>query len=143
MKYFNHFFISELFVNCSKDEISKCVRLHCFDNLLCILDFLDSFREFIETPIVITSSFRDEAHNALVGGVPNSQHCLGEAIDFYAPKMPIMTLWYLLQDFIKTCPFGNLLGQIILYDNFIHIGIRTQYHKNLVYYDKRTSKNLD
>jgi len=42
-----------------------------------LLSMLDAFREKYGRPILITSSFRDPAHNAAVGGVPDSSHCPG------------------------------------------------------------------
>lgn len=37
-------------------------------------------------PIIVTSGYRSAAVNAAVGGQRNSQHILGEAADFIAPR---------------------------------------------------------
>ena len=42
---------------------------------------LQELRSLIAAPIHITSGYRDPTHNAEVGGVPNSKHLLGAAVD--------------------------------------------------------------
>ena len=42
---------------------------------------LQPLRDYLGVPVVITSGYRCRALNRLVGGVPNSQHILGEAAD--------------------------------------------------------------
>ena len=48
-----------------------------------LIDTLENIREFAGIPIQITSGYRCTAHNAAVGGKPNSAHLLGEAADFW------------------------------------------------------------
>ena len=48
---------------------------------------LEPAREAIGCPIIINSGFRNPRVNALVGGVRNSQHLLGQAADI-RPKDP-------------------------------------------------------
>lgn len=38
------------------------------------------------SPIFITSGYRNKEHNKEVGGVPNSYHLLGEAVDIRLPS---------------------------------------------------------
>lgn len=53
-------------------------------NLTYLVDnLLDPIRERFATPMVITSGYRCERLNALVGGAKKSQHMKGEAVDFY------------------------------------------------------------
>jgi len=47
----------------------------------------DVVREHFGVPIAVTSFFRGEALNALVGGSKSSQHCKGEAMDVDADKL--------------------------------------------------------
>lgn len=44
---------------------------------------LDPIRETLAEPIHITSWYRDPTSNHLAGGVPNSEHLLGIAADWY------------------------------------------------------------
>lgn len=46
-----------------------------------VLEFL---REKLNRAVVITSGYRSRELNKFVGGVPNSQHCLGQAADIRA-----------------------------------------------------------
>jgi len=46
-----------------------------------LVSILDKARDISQTPYKITSGYRDPAHNAEVGGVPNSSHTKGLAVD--------------------------------------------------------------
>lgn len=52
-------------------------------NLVVLVDnLLEPIRERFAVPMIITSGYRCERVNKLVGGVDNSQHMKGEAVDF-------------------------------------------------------------
>lgn len=52
-------------------------------NLVVLVEkLLDPIRERFAVPIIITSGYRCEKVNKLVGGVDNSQHMKGKAVDF-------------------------------------------------------------
>lgn len=46
---------------------------------------MERIRALLSNPIIISSWFRSAALNHAVGGVPNSQHITGEAVDFICP----------------------------------------------------------
>lgn len=48
-----------------------------------VVHLLDPIRERFATPIIVTSGYRCEKVNKMVGGKDNSQHRKGEAVDFY------------------------------------------------------------
>jgi uncharacterized protein YcbK (DUF882 family) len=50
-----------------------------------LVDILDSMREEDGRPMRITSGFRTVPHNAQIGGVPNSAHLRGLAVDIACP----------------------------------------------------------
>lgn len=55
-----------------------------YKNLEALVDnLLDPIRERFATPIVVTSGYRCKKLNEIVGGVENSQHRKGQAVDFY------------------------------------------------------------
>lgn len=135
--YFNYFSVRECLKNCSNSEYIECINSGSIDNLLILLQFLDSFREYINCPIIITSSFRNNLHNKRVNGSATSQHMLGEAIDFKCPFLPIATLAAQLRLFLEVSSLERFIGQVFIYETFIHIGLRTASHKTLSIYDKR------
>jgi uncharacterized protein YcbK (DUF882 family) len=50
---------------------------------------LDAIRAEAGIPLIITSGYRTQAHNAKVGGVANSSHIKGVAVDISAPTEAI------------------------------------------------------
>jgi len=66
-------------------------------------------------PILINSGFRNARVNALVGGVRNSQHLLGQAADI-RPKDPHQ--FQLLVDFLKN---SNYTDQLLTGNGWLHI----------------------
>ena len=69
-------------------------------------------------PIIINSGFRNSRVNALVGGVNNSQHLLGQAADI-RPKDP--TKFQHLVSFLKTCEYTD---QLLTGQGWLHISWR-------------------
>ena len=72
-KYFNH---TELACHCC--DVDKTVDL--------LHDKLDELREAVGRPLELSCAYRCPAHNAEVGGVPNSQHVDGTAADVIVPE---------------------------------------------------------
>lgn len=52
-----------------------------------LMRLADAVREAAGRPMVPTSTVRCKAHNTAVGGVYNSRHLLGQAMDFYIPGL--------------------------------------------------------
>ena len=80
---------------------------------------LQPLRDLLGEPIAILSGFRSPVVNDLVGGVPTSQHLLGEAADCFIARGPAHLL-QVLKD--SALPFD----QAILYRHkkFLHISYR-------------------
>lgn len=81
MKYFT---INELCKSetASKHKIDNTPSAEIIANLTALVDnVLDPLREAWGRPIIVTSGYRCEALNKLVGGVPTSQHKQGQAAD--------------------------------------------------------------
>ena len=66
-------------------------------------------------PIIINSGFRNPRVNALVGGVKNSQHLLGQAVDI-RPKDPKQ--FAKLVDFLKNLEYTD---QLLTGSGWLHI----------------------
>ena len=89
-------------------------------NLTVLVDnLLDPMLERFAVPMIITSGYRCEKLNKLVGGVKNSQHMKGEAVDFcfagYGKKEMAAAFYEIAENFD--------FDQLIYYKKrgFIHI----------------------
>lgn len=114
-----HFSPSEIFAQNSKDEvIDIIVNENLSDNMIRLLWLLDDIRTlFFDKPIRITSFYRNNQHNIKVGGVPNSYHMLGAAVDVTTSDIP--ALLHQLSD------FSGLVKYIHYPDkNFVHIQLK-------------------
>lgn len=58
----------------SKNGINNAIPQHLLQNAQDLLNTLQVFRDALGKPIKITSGYRCERLNKLVGGVPNSSH---------------------------------------------------------------------
>ena len=76
---------------------------------------LEPARQAIACPIIINSGFRNPRVNALVGGVKNSQHLLGQAADI-RPKDPAQ--FQRLVDYLRTCEHTD---QLLTGSGWLHI----------------------
>lgn len=91
-------------------------------NLLALVEnVLQPLRDALGAPLFITSGYRNEEVNRLVGGVADSQHRRGEAADCYHPKGPCYLLGILSE---RKIPFD----QVIVYrrKKFLHVSYRRE-----------------
>lgn len=91
-----------------------------YDNLERLVDnVLDPIRELVAAPVIITSGYRCERLNKLVGGVRNSQHRTGHAADFYVKDYSNGEMARLFLQLCEEIDFD----QMILYTHrgFIHV----------------------
>ena len=75
---------------------------------------LEKIRKAWGKPIVITSGYRCEKLNKAVGGVSNSQHCKGQAVDI---KWDLELFSFILQ----FCDFDQLIKEKSGKTRWIHI----------------------
>ena len=109
-----HFQLSE-FLNLGKypDNIPTVQQI---SNLIYgCRNLLEPARQAIGCPIIINSGFRNPRVNALVGGVKNSQHLLGQAADI-RPKD--LQQFQRLVNFLKT---NDLTDQLLTGNGWLHI----------------------
>ena len=81
---------------------------------------LDPLREAYGKPIYVNSGYRCEKHNKAVGGVPRSQHMVGEAADI----RPSNTDGTDLTDLAKIIVSQGKFDQLILYPTFLHVSYK-------------------
>lgn len=85
----------------------------------------------------VTSAKRTPEENKAAGGVPNSQHLTGEAIDIkpYGSTTYDLLLMYIL----NYSQYAYVFDQLILYPTFIHISFGSRNRHQII--DKRKRKN--
>lgn len=77
---------------------------------------LDPLRAAAGKPVVISSGFRSERVNALVGGSASSQHRFGEAADLTIPGMTTDEIVALIRR--KNLPFDQLIEE---FGSWVHV----------------------
>lgn len=114
-----HFSPFEIFAQNDKDELLDIiVNENLYDNMLRLLWLLDDIRTlFFDKPIRITSFYRNKQHNTMVGGVPNSYHLLGAAVDVTCSDIP--ALLDQLNDFSGLIKYIHYSEK-----NYIHIQLK-------------------
>jgi putative chitinase len=108
-----HFTLEE-FLNTRKYPCNKPSLQHVANMVYGCVMLLEPARQVVG-PILVNSGFRNEDVNALVGGVRNSQHLLGQAADI-RPKDPRQ--FQILVDFLKS---HELTDQLLTGSGWLHI----------------------
>ena len=114
-----NFKISELIYSetAVKNNINNMPDINSLDNMLKLIVYcLQPIRDKLQKPMVITSGYRNSQVNKLVGGVSNSAHLYGQAVDFTVSGMtPAQVV-----DFIKKSgvEYDQLINE---YDKWTHI----------------------
>lgn len=99
------------------------------DALMRFLDHLLSFN----LHFTVTSAKRSASENKAAGGVPNSQHLIGEAIDM---KPYGSTTYDRLLEYIHSYSDNvHVFDQLILYPTFVHISFGSRNRCQVI--DKR------
>jgi len=97
MKLSPHFDLSEFerSTTATRYGIDNHVPEALIPNLKRICEnILEPLREFAGQPIIIGSGYRCPDLNKSVGGVPNSQHQTGEAVDIHIPDVATGLGWF-------------------------------------------------
>lgn len=93
---------------------------------------LQPLRDVYQKPMTVNSGYRCKELNEIVGGVPSSQHRLGEAADIHTGS-PLET--FRLAHLAKSTPeIWAEIDQLVCYDTFVHIShkrVGTQRHQLL------------
>lgn len=96
------------------DNTPDATSLKCMHDL--IIYCLQPIRDKLGKPMIITSGYRCQTLNKKVGGVSNSQHTKGQAVDFYVKGISMQQVI----DFIKKSgvEFDQLINE---YNKWVHI----------------------
>ena len=109
----SHFKLGE-FLNLGKYPDNKPTMQLVANMTYGCLMLLEPARQMVG-PIIINSGYRNPRVNALVGGVKNSQHLLGQAVDI-RPKDPAQ--FQRLVDFLRASPYTD---QLLTASGWLHI----------------------
>lgn len=80
-------------------------------------------RTALSCPLFITSGYRPQELNELVGGAEDSAHMAGKAVDLVSERMPPYALARAF--LLKGVPFGQII--LNLRDDFVHVSIGNTY----------------
>lgn len=126
MKYFTFYELLHSQIAAQRDIINEPFaynEVDAYNKLEILVDnLLDPIREKFATPIVVVSGYRCKKLNKIVGGVKNSQHRRGEAVDFYFQGFSRMELCEAFFEISENFDFD----QLIFYKKrgFIHISYK-------------------
>jgi uncharacterized protein YcbK (DUF882 family) len=82
-------------------------------------------------PIIVLSAYRTPSYNRKIGGVPNSQHIQGRALDLRPPYGMTVDKFY---DTIKSFAKMLSIGGIGKYPTFVHIDTRPTINGRIAYW---------
>lgn len=118
MKYFKP---SEFACNCCKQE-------NIDEKLVAKLDLA---RELAGIPFKINSAYRCPKHNANVGGVKDSSHVGGYAVDVAVPNCSSSARYKMVTAFLVSG-----FTRIGIYNSFIHVDIDPNKPEKVIWYGK-------
>lgn len=124
---FEEFTYSRIAVENGLENVPSPLAFQSLKNLATYL--LQPLRNRYGSAIAVTSGYRNETVNLLVGGIKNSQHTKGEAADCYIAEGPEKLL-----EILKAS--GLDFDQAILYrrKKFLHLSYREGFNRRQVLY---------
>lgn len=129
MNYSLNFSISELVHSdtANKFRINNTPNMYALDNMLNLIFYvLQPLRDKLGKPIIITSGYRCPRLNQAVGGVKNSQHLEGKAVDIVVNGMTISALITFIAH------SGIEFDQLINEKNWVHISFSKNHNRHQV-----------
>lgn len=127
-----NFKISELIYSdvAYKNGIRNIPDLISLDNLLNLIVYcLQPIRNLINKPMIITSGYRCQKLNKLIGGKANSQHLSGYAADFKVEGLEVNKLVEIIKN--SKIEFDQLINE---YDSWVHISyVKNKNRKQILY----------
>lgn len=98
--------------------------------------YMDGVRKYLgDRPITVTSGYRDPVSNRAVGGVSNSRHLYGDAIDFFVEGMSVVETFNKLKKYHPT-------GGLAVGAGFVHLDLRSDSQASRWHYAGGPQVNL-
>ena len=120
----SEFLISQEAVRRNIDNTPSPEQIECLQSL-CV-NILQPVRDYFNSPVIITSGYRNPVVNKLVGGSSHSQHCNGQAVDFTVAGQSLLSVAKYIRE--------NLLYDQLIYefDSWIHVSYSNSNRKQLL-----------
>lgn len=101
------------------------------------LKMVEDFRTWFNRPFTPNCSYRQSAYNKKVGGVSNSLHVGGTAIDIPFPNMTDAQWNNIIAKWKELCEKYGCVGEAGRYKWGFHLGAFVTYQKTFYIFDKR------
>lgn len=124
MKLTENFTINELIFSetAVTNNIDNRPSVEVIANLKALCEnVLQPLRDYLKSPVIITSGYRSRELNRKIGGVSNSQHILGQAVDFVVPDRKLKEVFDYIKNFL---PYDQLLLESGKNGKWIHVSFR-------------------
>lgn len=121
---FREFIISKTAGSLGIDNVPDFEQIRNIDNLVKYV--LNPCRQYIGRPVYINSGYRSKRLNAIVGGVPTSQHLDGKAADITTAATKSNN--ELFKFIVEKMDFD----QCIRYKTFIHVSYNGKSNRNQI-----------
>lgn len=138
-----HFTFDEL-TNTSKSELLESNRkdaIAYMKQLKYIAHTLEEIRAVLNVPIRVTSGFRNNALNKLVGGSPTSGHTKGLCADVQPKGMSVEDAFDLIQFNKDKCPsLKKCIKEKVNGSDWLHIETKTEKFQPTKFYTTNNGK---
>lgn len=124
MRLSTNFTLAEFLVSqtAARHDIDMTPPQSVVDNLqrLC-REILQPLRAVLNSPVIVTSGYRPEELNRLIGGSPTSQHVRGEAADIRVVGYATASVWRQLES--MDLPIHQLIYE---FGSWVHVSINPE-----------------
>ena len=129
-KLSEHFTLGEMTRSNSYPEIYNVPTHEAIANLKRVCEWLEVLRKRYNAPIIINSGYRSPQLNKKIGGVANSNHLTGCAVDIRVENMEQLIRYAaILQEFDELLVERNRFGAI-----WLHFAVRFRGNRHKVLY---------
>lgn len=130
----DHFTLGEM----ANNEGDKNIPQYIINSRVSLfLKMHEAFRVWFNRPYRPNGSYRQLAFNKKVGGVSNSRHLKGLAVDIPFPNMTDAQWKNIYTKWMQLCNQNNTVGEAGRYSWGFHLGMDIEYQKTFNIFDNR------